>query len=100
MNEILLLNATGNKQIDDILKAIIATFEDAFPQCIRGYYVEGSYANESQVSTSDVDLLLIFKDAFTDEQERAMAEEVARQCALPAGVEMDIQLIEEEHLRK
>lgn len=100
MSEIFLLNATGNKQIDDILKETIAIFEDAFPQRIRGYYVEGSYANNNQVPTSDVDLVLIFKDAFIDEQERAKAEEVARQWASSCGVEMDIPLIEEAHLRK
>lgn len=98
LNEILLLNATGNQQIDGILKTIIATFEDAFPQRIRGYYVEGSYANENQVPTSDVDLLLIFKDGFTDEHERAKAEDVARQHASSCEVEMDIQLLEEEYL--
>jgi predicted nucleotidyltransferase len=100
MNEVALLNRTGNNQIDDILKATIATFEDAFPQRIRGYYVEGSYANDSQVPTSDVDLLLIFKDAFIDEREQAKAEEVAELCASLSEVEMDIQLIEEEYLRK
>lgn len=100
MNDILLLNATGNKQIDDILKETVALFENAFPQCIRGYYVEGSYANDSQVPTSDVDLVLIFKNVFIDEQERTKAEEVARQCASSCRVEMDILLIEEAHLRK
>jgi hypothetical protein len=100
MNEILLLNTTHNKQIDDILKTTIATFEDVFPQRMRGYYIEGSYANESDVSTSDVDLLLIFKDAFTDEQEQAKAEEIVKQCVSLSEVEMDIQLIEEEYLYK
>src|SRR6266700_7336290 len=95
MSEILLLNAIGNKRVDDILRETIAIFEHAFPQRIRGYYVEGSYANESQVPTSDVDLVLIFKDTFIDEQERVRAEEVARQCASSCGVEMDIPLVEE-----
>jgi hypothetical protein len=100
MNKIRLLNTTHNEQIDEIIKTVIATFEEAFPQRIRGYYLEGSYANESQVPTSDVDLVLIFKDTFIDEQERAKAEEVARQCALSCSVEMDIPFIEEARLRK
>jgi predicted nucleotidyltransferase len=98
--DILLLHATGDKQIDAILKAIIATFEEFFPLRIRGYYIEGSYANESQVPTSDVDLLIIFRDAFINEQERARAEELVKQYTSLSGVEMDIQLVEEEHLRQ
>jgi predicted nucleotidyltransferase len=98
MNEILLLNTTHNEQIDDILKRSVATFEEAFSGRIRGYYIEGSYADGSGIPTSDIDLLVIFKDAFADEQERAVAEEVARQCVSLGEVEMDIQLTEEEHL--
>jgi predicted nucleotidyltransferase len=100
MSDILPLSATGNEQIDDSLKTIIATFEEAFPQRIRSYYIEGSYANESQVPTSDVDLLIIFKRVFVDEQERARAEALVKRYASLSGVEMDIQLVEEEHLRQ
>jgi predicted nucleotidyltransferase len=100
MQELLLLNATGDERVDYLLKTIIATLEETFPRRIRCYYIEGSYANESQVATSDLDLVIIFKDSFLHEQERARAEELIRCYALLSGMAIDVQLVEEEHLRQ
>ncbi len=53
-----MLTSTGNEQIDHLLCELIHTFEDAFPNRIRGYYLEGSYADQTALRTSDIDLRL------------------------------------------
>ncbi len=52
----------NNTLVDATLQNIIKTFE------IRAYYVEGSYADASNVTTSDLDVLLIYKDRFEDDE--------------------------------
>lgn len=53
MNEISLINSTGNRQVDDILRGIVGLFEMAFPNRIRGYYLCGSYIDGSAIPCED-----------------------------------------------
>lgn len=47
----------GNERTDNILRGIISIFESTFPGCVRGYCVMGSYADKSEVESSDIDLV-------------------------------------------
>ena len=60
---ITLLESTGADPIDRILRGLIGLIEASFPDRVRGYYLDGSYANGSAVATSDIDLRVVFKDA-------------------------------------
>jgi len=55
------------------------TFTATFPERIRAVYIQGSYADNSNVNTSDMDLLIVFKDRFQQE-EHQQAELVVKQC--------------------
>lgn len=79
-HSIKLTNPVGNKQIDQILQGVIGVFERVFPNRIRGYYVIGSYANQTAVSTSDIDLCPLFKDAFLNDAECEKAWQVGWLC--------------------
>ncbi len=94
-----LVNSTHNNLVDAILQNIIEIFEANFPQRIRAYYVEGSYANVSSVTTSDLDLLLIYKHKFgNDEAQRA--EELAISLVNECTIELDIEFVDEQSLTK
>lgn len=50
-----LLASSGNDQIDQITAGLIAIFETHFPNRIRGYYFQGSCADQATTSLSDID---------------------------------------------
>lgn len=54
--------STGNLQVDDILQGIVGIYEMTFPDRIKAYYLTGSYAYGDPVSTSDIDLNIVFRD--------------------------------------
>ncbi|MBW4573379.1 MAG: hypothetical protein KME31_37140 [Tolypothrix carrinoi HA7290-LM1] len=58
MNNITLLNSTKVPKVDLLLCEIINLLEQSFSNRIRGYYLQGSYANHSAVATSDKAYLL------------------------------------------
>ena len=90
-------NSTQNNIVNAILQSIIEIFETTFPQRIRAHYVEGSYADASSVATSDIDVLLVFKDRFEDGEVQRV-EELARQCEDEAKLELDIEWVDEQSL--
>ncbi len=72
MEPFTLSTSTGNQQVDEILRGTIGILETVFPERIRAYYLHGSFANETGISTSDIDLFLIPKGAFTPEERQKM----------------------------
>lgn len=56
-----LLEPTGDRRVDEILKGVIGVFEAQFPGRVESYYLEGSHGGEQAVTTSDIDLTLLFK---------------------------------------
>ncbi len=56
-----LLISTGDDRADTILSGAITLWERLF-QRIRGYYLNGSYANATATPTSDLDLTISSKD--------------------------------------
>ena len=99
MSEIELLARTGNQQVDRILRGTIGLFETMFPGRIRGYYIIGSYADGTAISTvSDVDGFVVFKDDFLDGTEPAKAWQLLSNCALLATLEFDLSAVPESSI--
>jgi predicted nucleotidyltransferase len=90
MNEIALIYSTHNSRIDHILKAIIGYCELLFPERIRGYYLQGSYATGDATSVSDIDMTLLFREDFVDEEERQRAWQVDTLSEWLVGRQLDI----------
>ena len=80
MQNISLLNSTGNQRVDNILRGVIGIFETIFPDRIRGYYLVGSYADGTAVSTSDIDMKILFKNRFRDNTERKSSQQICEYC--------------------
>jgi hypothetical protein len=89
---------TGDPLADRALQCIVARCEAALPGRIRACYLEGSYADGTPVATSDLDLVLVFKDAFHGDDERALVERVRANCASLAPVELDVEVVDEAGL--
>jgi predicted nucleotidyltransferase len=89
MPSIHLLHSTGNAPIDNILRGLIGLFETVFPERIRGYYLLGSFADATALPDSDIDLCVLFKDSFKDDEE-ARASALVEHCARISPVELDV----------
>lgn len=98
MKDILLQGTLGHSQIDSVVQEVIQVYEDTFPEQIAGYYVEGSYADQTSLTTSDIDLVIIFRNRFADADARSMAERTwtNKQAGIP---EVDIIIVDEDSLR-
>jgi len=82
--------------VDELLRNLIKDFEAAFPGRIRGYYLLGSYANGTAIETSDLDVSVVFKKAFVNEDEKAAAKILAEGSAAP--ISFDIEITDEQTL--
>ena len=96
----MLLASTGADRVDTVLRATIATFESSFPQRIHSGYVIGSYADETSLPTSDIDLTIVIKDGFAGDAERARAASLCQSCAAASAIELDVGVEEETALRQ
>jgi hypothetical protein len=99
MKDILLQGTLGHSQIDSVVQEVIQVYEDAFPGKIAAYYIEGSYADQTSLSTSDLDLVIIFRDRFADADARSMAERTWTNTQVGTP-EVDISIIDEDSLRE
>lgn len=97
MAQIELLNSTGSEQVDRLWRGIIGIFERTFPGRIIGYYVEGSYADQTAIATSDLDLRIVFRHHFVAGEEKAAVRLVATLEA-SSPTELDIELTDEASL--
>jgi hypothetical protein len=95
-NPILLSTSSGSQSADNALRGLIGVFELHFPERIRAYYVEGSYADRTAISTSDIDLVLIFKHRFVDDDEIGAARQLGAHCASLSAFELDLEIIDEQ----
>ncbi|GHO64734.1 hypothetical protein KSC_036260 [Ktedonobacter sp. SOSP1-52] len=97
-----LSHSTNHTQIDQALQQLVERYESSFPERIAAYYLTGSYADESDVQTSDVDLDIIFRERFRNTEERQLAEQLRDAFTTRAKrrqLEFDISLTEEETFR-
>jgi predicted nucleotidyltransferase len=95
-NPILLSTSSGSQSADNALRGLIGIFEMRFPGRIRAYYVEGSYADRTAISTSDIDLVLIFKHRFVDDDEIGAARRLGAYCANLSAFELDLDITDEQ----
>jgi hypothetical protein len=98
MTDIILKEATGNSATDRVLQGIIGFCELAFPQRIRGYYLEGSFATNTAMPSSDIDMCLLFKDSFVSDQESRDAWKIDTFSEYLVGRTLDIIPLSEQQL--
>ena len=99
MDAVIVLHcSTGSPAGDEVARSVIAAFEAAFPGRVRGYYLEGSYADGTGIATSDLDLVTVFTAAFLDAAERDRAEILARQLAAHGALAADLTIVDEQQL--
>src|SRR5215469_16078379 len=71
----------GKPSIDRVLSHIVQRYETHFPGRIRACYLTGSYAEGNAVEWSDIDVYVLFQDAFVSQEEAAQAEQLERALA-------------------
>ena len=97
--EIVLTHSTEYELADSVLQDIVARFEHVFPTRIIGYFVEGSYADQTAIATSDLDLVIVFRKHFALGEEEAAAR-IVTALEADSPIELDISLISEANLRQ
>ncbi|MEW5856985.1 MAG: nucleotidyltransferase domain-containing protein [Cyanobacteriota bacterium] len=97
MTNITLIASTGVENVDAIACGIIGKVEQSFPNRIRGYYLEGSYADGSAVATSDIDLRVVFKGSLTSDERQEFAQ-ISDECQKIASIELGMTADSEEAL--
>lgn len=100
MPTIHLAHSTDNPMVDQVIREIITHFESSFPNQIAGYYVEGSYADQTAVATSDLDLIIVFRQALASTEEKAQAERVQAACQQLSAIELDLTITDILYLRE
>jgi predicted nucleotidyltransferase len=98
MTPIDLVSTTGNLAADEAARDLVESFENRFPGRVRGYYVEGSYADETAVATSDLDVIVVIKSHWNESAGQAAAEALAEQCTTLSAIELDVSLVNESEL--
>lgn len=59
MTAVALWHSIGDALAEYVVQGVVNLFESACPQRVIGYFVEGSYADQTAVATSDLDLTII-----------------------------------------
>jgi len=98
VKNISLQNTLGHPQVDAIVQKVIQTYEDTFPGHIAAYYIEGSYADQTSLTTSDIDLLIVFRGRFANEDTCGLAERLWTSDQ-GGSQEVDISVVDEDNLR-
>ncbi|MEZ4669946.1 MAG: nucleotidyltransferase domain-containing protein [Anaerolineae bacterium] len=97
MKALELLYTTGHAGFDRAMTAVITIFEAAFPGRVRGYYLLGSIGRASANRNSDLDLEILFKDAFTAD-ERSRADDLQQACETLSNLPLDLSIFDEDCL--
>ena len=95
-----LLESTGSLSADRLLKGVIGVFEQVFPDRVRGYFVRGSYASATSTEGSDLDMFVVFKDAFVEPAEAMKARDICGHCALLSPLLLEILVVSERLLQR
>jgi hypothetical protein len=95
-----LLESTGAPSADRILQGVIGILEQVFPGRIRGYFVRGSYASATSTEGSDLDMFVVFKDAFVEPAEAEKARSICRHCARLSPILLEILVVSEQQLHR
>jgi hypothetical protein len=92
-----LLYSTGNAHFDPLIAGVVALYEAAFSGRIRGYYLMGSLSRGTAGANSDIDLEIVFKDAFLPD-EPARLEAMKQGCRALSPVHLDLPAYDEVSL--
>ncbi len=84
------IRTIGKPSIDKVLAQIIERYETHFPGRIRACYLTGSYAEGNAVEWSDIDVYVLFKDAFVSEEEAARAKQLESALASLTPLRLDL----------
>ena len=85
--------------VKSALQAIIATYTRERPGRVLAVYMDGSVADGTDLATSDLDLTVVFKDAFGDEGEGQTFERLQGELSSTMALELDIGQVDEATLR-
>lgn len=91
------MNVTGIEGVDAALAQAVQVMERIFPDQIRAYYLHGSHTDGTAVATSDIDVMIVFKDGLCSDETQSQAEKLISE-AIPA-VRFDIEVTDEDHLQ-
>src|SRR5437762_421741 len=91
------IRTIGKPSIDHVLSQIVERYETQFPGRIRACYLTGSYAEGNAVEWSDIDVYVLFKDAFVSE-EVAQAEQLGLALASLTPLRLDLHAGSEQSL--
>ena len=80
---------TGRLKVDAVLAETVRQFEAAFPNEVRAYYLDGSYASSYAVQSSDVDLKIVFQKA-TSDADLKRAEDLLAMLEQQCDIELDM----------
>ena len=83
----------------DAISLVLDRYKECFGDRLHSIYLVGSFARNETVSSSDVDLLIIFGDRFKNDGERRRAVRLRDQLCARSPIELDISLREERELR-
>jgi nucleotidyltransferase-like protein len=92
------IRTIGNPSIDNVLSQIVERYEAQFPGRLRACYLTGSYAEGNAVEWSDIDVYVLFKDAFVSEEEAAQAEQLGHTFAPLTPLRLDLHAGSEQSL--
>lgn len=84
------IHTIGKPSIDQVLSQIVERYEKHFPGRLRACYLTGSYAEDNAVEWSDIDVYVLFKDAFVSEEEAVQAEQLGLSCASLTPLRLDL----------
>ena len=99
MTLLTLTHSTGHPLADNIVRCIVTLLESICPNRITGYYVEGSYTDQTAVATSNLDLIIVFVSPLTA-REQELARRIVLACKLISVLELDITQDDEQQLRQ
>ena len=97
MEMLTLDTSTDNPQVDNILRGTIGILETLFPERIRAYYLHGSFADNTGIETSDIDLFLVPKGSFAQE-ERVKMQHFMQYGALLSPYMVELMAVDETTL--
>lgn len=88
---------TGIAGVDFALARIVEAFETETPGRIIAYYLDGSLADSDAIATSDLDLTLVTTARLAGSGQDRL-DDVRARCQRDAGLELDIELLDEREL--
>lgn len=97
MEALQLRTSTGNPQVDQILRDVVALFETRWPGRVRSYYLVGSYAVGEARPTSDIDLIVVAKHELQAGESETFGA-IRAECQRLSAIPLDITLNSEDRL--